>query len=184
MMKTKLPPTRRKFAHAWDEIRYLREKLLYWLYDRQQQERAHSYARRLQALLKQADPKQESILGQECRSLLSELEGDLHAAIRLREDEIRKIRRLRRISENTPQWDLACKGYGHNALSDRLDLLAFLYDQIGETRKAVLLLEESKAYCQQHGIPFDAQDGLDELTRSLQLTATENGKKGRKSKSA
>ena len=34
-MKIKPPPDRRKFANEWDEIGYLYDKLLFWLYQRE-----------------------------------------------------------------------------------------------------------------------------------------------------
>jgi hypothetical protein len=52
------PPGRRKFAGAWDEIGYLYDKLLYWLYERQLAAKARPYAKRLERLLRQADRAQ------------------------------------------------------------------------------------------------------------------------------
>ena len=59
-----------------------------------------------------------------------------------------------------------------------------LYDQAGDTRKAVRLLEESKEYCRRHGIPFDGQDVLDELSADLKPAAGGNGRKHRSGRSA
>src|SRR5262249_50628769 len=95
IMNTHCPPTRRRFATPWDEIQYLREKVLFWFYGtRSRPDRARPFARRLAKLLPAVDSKQESILGQECRSLICELNGDLAGAIRHREREITRIRRL------------------------------------------------------------------------------------------
>jgi hypothetical protein len=174
-MKTKRTPTRRRFAHAWDEIRYLRLKVLHWLYDRQQPARARPFAKRLQELLDQADADEESIMGQECRALLGELDNNLRSAIAYRESEIRKIKQLHQSSKRAPQWDAACKDYGPDALSDRLDLLAALHEQLGETRTAIRVLEESRDYCRQQGIVFASQDALDEL-KQLQLAGNHKSK--------
>lgn len=178
-MKTKIPATRRKFASAWDEIKYLYDKLLYWFYSRQLPQRARVYAKRLQKLVKQVDGDEKSILGQECRSLICEIHGDLAGAIRHREEEIRKIRRLHKISENTPQWDLACRDMDYTYLSDQLDLLALLYDAAGDTRKAIRTLEESKEFCGQHQIPFGGQKILKELRADSPLDNQRNGKSRR-----
>ena len=102
-MKDKPPPERRKFADAWDEIVYLYDKLLYWLYQREDVRKARSFAERLAKLLPKADPEQESILGEECRSLIHEANGNLSKAIEHREKEIGLIRRLHEISRDEPQ---------------------------------------------------------------------------------
>jgi|SRR5580765_8504924 len=177
-MKTKLPPTKRKFAHNWEEIRYLHGKLLYWFYDRQLPTRARLYAKRLKRLLDHADRDQESILGQECRALISEVTSDLRAAIAFREREINQIRKLHEITAHDQQASAARVDYGPDALSDRLDLLAGLYDQIGDTARAIRILLDSRDYCLRHRIPFDAQEMLDELTECSGLSAI-NGRERR-----
>ena len=86
-MKTKAPAVRRQFANAWDEINYLRDKLLFWLYQRSKPDKAIPFAKRMQKLLARSDRSQESIVGQEGRSLTFEALGDLHRAIEHREKE-------------------------------------------------------------------------------------------------
>jgi hypothetical protein len=164
-MKSKAPPSRRKFANAWDEILYLYHKLLYWLYDRGDARRAPSYADRLEKLLARVSPGDEAIRPEECRSLICEARGDLPAAIRHRENEIRLIRRLHEISVNTPSWDYLRQDYDYSDLSDRLDLLAILYHDNGDLDRAIHTLEESKRLCKRHGVPFDSQDMLNDYMR-------------------
>src|SRR5438067_2514311 len=94
------PPLRRKFAGAWDEIRYLYDKLLYWLYQREEAGKARPYAERLERLLAKADPDQQTILGAESRSLIHEVRGDYRNAIKHREREIRLIRRLHELAHD------------------------------------------------------------------------------------
>jgi tetratricopeptide (TPR) repeat protein len=161
-MTSHAPPTRRKFQSDWEQVEYLYNKLLHWFYGEEAPARARPYAERLKRLLRKNDAKQESILGQECRSLIYELEGDLEAAIRHRENEIRKIRRLHEITPKK-DWDWVCQRYEYEDLSDRLDLLALLYDANGQTKRALELLGESKALCERHGLPFDGADILEEL---------------------
>jgi hypothetical protein len=161
-MKTEPPPHRRKFADARDEMEYLYYKLLYWLYQRADATRARPYADRLQRLLRKADAKQESIFGQECRSLVSETKGDRAEAIAHGVKEISLIRRLHEISEDSPGKDLVFKHYGYNDLSDRLDLLARLYHQDGHLDRAIAILKDSKQMCVERGIPFDGDDMLQE----------------------
>ncbi len=161
-MKVKPPPPRRKFASAWDEIGYLRDKLLYWLYQRQDRGRARPYAERLERLLRKADASQESILGQECRSLIRETSGDLRGAIEHRKKEIELIRRLHDVSRNTPAEQFLLADYGFDALADRLDLLAVLYHDAGQLDKAIGALRESEQIAKAHGVRFDGEDLLRE----------------------
>lgn len=173
-MISQAPPTRRRFQSIWEEVRYLCNKAEYWLHIHRSPAKARPYARRLKRLLKRADPHGESILGQECRCLICEVEGDSAGAIRHREDEIRKIRRLHVVTPKE-QWDYACSGYDYDDLSDRLDLLALLYDGIGQTGRAIRILRESKALCAKHGIPFDGEDILQELLSDRPPNGTRNG---------
>jgi len=166
-MKTKAPPVRRQFANAWDEINYLRDKVLFWLYQREKPEKALPFAKRLQQLLGRADAKQEAILGQECRSLAFETVGNLAKAIEHRQKEIDLIRRLQEISHGTPSEHYALKGYEPSDLSDRLDLLAVLYRDHGELEKAIATLRESRTLCEEHGIEFDGADLLSDYLIEL-----------------
>ena len=82
---------------------------------------------------------------------------------RSREAEIRKILELHTLTANTENWKYVARQYDFSDVSDRLDLLAILYDTQGELDRAISTLLESKHYCQSHRIPFDAQDLLEEL---------------------
>jgi hypothetical protein len=161
-MATKSPATRRAFANEWDEIDYLYHKLLYWLYDRRQPGRAGRFADRLDQLLRKAPGASESIRGAECASLIDEAWGDLAGAIKWREKEVRRIRRLLDISRGQPGEAWIRGHYDWGDLSDRLDLLAILYHDRGDLDRAIRTLEESKQLCRQHRIAFDGQDLLDD----------------------
>ena len=113
-MKVKPPPDRHQFANAWDEIGYLRDKLLYRLYQREDADKARPYAERLEELLPKADPDQEAILAQECWSLVSEIKGDLQKAIDHREKDVRRRNRLAHIGGGTDQRPgLGAVAHGH-----------------------------------------------------------------------
>ncbi|MFO0964706.1 MAG: hypothetical protein U0793_03840 [Gemmataceae bacterium] len=161
MTKLKPPADRRSFADAWDEVEYLYDKVLYWLYERADTGKSKPYAERLKRLLVKADPKQEAIFGAECRSLIHEVEGDLVKAITQRRKEIRLIRRLHQLTENLPQRECA-ERYDYQDLSDRLDLLATLYQEKGNLDKAIETLRESKQVCTTHALAFDGEDILQE----------------------
>jgi hypothetical protein len=169
-MASESPPTRRKFAHAWDEIKYLYSKLLYWLYEKQDRHHALRFCDRLEKLLQTASPDHQAILGEECWSLIYEAKDDLAKAIHYRESEIKQIKRLWEISIGTPSEDIALQGYGPSDLSDRYDLLAILYRDAGDLDKVISLLQESKQLCEAHGIRFDGKDLLrDYLAEKKQL---------------
>jgi hypothetical protein len=175
-MKTKPPRDRRKFANEWDEIEYLRDKLLYWLHGRAAAEKARPFADRLAQLLPKADPNREAILGEECWSLVCEAKGDLPDAIQHRANEICLIRRLHEISRNAPYEAFALQGYGHDILRDHLVLLARLYHAARQPDRALATLGEAKRVCQQHGIAFGADDLMQECQKEKQATA--NGRPG------
>lgn len=84
-------------------------------------------------------------------------------AARFREAEIRKILELHSLSVNTPSWEYVARQYDFSDVSDRLDLLAALYEKLGDSERAIATLLESKHYCESHGVPFDGQDVLAEL---------------------
>lgn len=117
----------------------------------------------LQAALAASVELATSIRGDEIRSLLAELHGDYAGAIHSRQAEIRKILELHTLAVNTPGWTYVASQYDCSAVSDRLDLLAVLYDRLGDTERAIATLLESRQYCRSHCIDFDGQEILDEL---------------------
>lgn len=162
-MTPKAPPTRRKFTDAWDEIDYLYAKLLYWFYEREDRHEALRFGRRLEKLLKTAP---ETIRAEECRSLLAELKGNLPAAIRHRDNEIRLIKRLLEASRAHGGLEYVKRhGYDYGDLSDRLDLAAMLYHEAGDVEQAIRLLEESRDLCREHGLTFDGNGLLREYCK-------------------
>jgi hypothetical protein len=159
---SKPPPGRRRFAGDWDQIGYLYDKLLYWLYQRADPSKACPNAERLERLLPRVDPDHEAIFGEECWSLVHEAKGNLPKAIEHRENEVRLIRRLHRVSRGAPHEEVALRDYGYDDLSDRLDLLAVLYHDSGQLDRAVSTLETSRKLCERHGLAFDGEDLLQE----------------------
>src|SRR5262249_27950121 len=141
-------------------------ELLRRYYEEGDRERAGEVASRLEEALASSPDYAHSIRGEEVRSIIAELRGDLPRAIQGREAEIRKILELHERALNTQNWGYVSRLYDYGDVSDRLDLLAILYDKQGELDRAVAILMESKNYCQSHDIPFDAQDLLDELERA------------------
>ena len=177
-MKVKPKKVRRKFADEWDEVGYLYDKLLFWLYQKADAKKACPFAERLKLLLPKVTPEHEGIFGEECWSLLHEAKGDLPKAIQRRENEIRLIRRVHEISRNTAHEAIVLKQYGYDDLSDRLDLLALLYHDHGKLDKAIATLQESKRLCRKHGVKFDAEDILQEYLEENEGSQVEECRNG------
>jgi tetratricopeptide (TPR) repeat protein len=167
--------TRRKFASVADEIDYLYNKILTWYYEKGNLAKSRRYAARMKKLLPRDTSAPGSIFGEECWSLVCEIEGDRPAAIRHRENEIRLIRRLHTITTKD-QWALVSQFYGYSDLSDRMDLLALSYDEIGQTDRAIRILRESKALCVRRRIPFDGEEILEELLSDTTRNGKRNGR--------
>ncbi len=160
-MIAKAPPTRRRFAHEWDEIEYLYFKMLFWAYEKEDYRRASRFSDQLIKLLDRFDPKCEAILGASARALAADVNGRIDAAIRFRKREIKLLQRLLQIGGP------AAEDLGPEDVSDRMDLLAIHYWDAGNLELARKTIEESRNYCRRHRIPFDGQDILDELSSEM-----------------
>jgi hypothetical protein len=134
-------------------------------YDEGDRKQAAKVASRLEKVLVVSPDISSSIRGEEIRALIAEARGDYAEAARSREAEIRKILQLHALAANSPSWKYVSRQYDFSDVSDRLDLLATLYDAQGELDRAIATLLESKHYCESHQIPFDGQDLLDEMER-------------------
>jgi hypothetical protein len=176
-MKPDPPPNKRKFPAEWDEIGYLYDKLLYWLYQRADVGKARPFAERLERLLSRVASNHEAIFGEECWSLVYEAKRDYPKAIEHRENEIRLIRRLHNIAADAPHKELVLRDYGYGDLSDRLDLLATLYHDSGDSGKALTILHESRQVCENSGIKFDGEELLQEYLEEKVACCTGNAKR-------
>lgn len=162
--QTKPRPNRKSTAKL--DVETLYHRFLKVFYAKPNHEKARELAVQLEQSLANSPEYAGSIRSEEIRSLIAELNENFAEAARCREAEIRKILALHSLSVNTPSWDVVAKQYDFSDVSDRLDLLAMLYDQLGDTERAIATLQESKSYCASHTIPFDGQDMLDELEAS------------------
>jgi len=161
------------------EVETLYASLIDAFYDRGDRERARQIATEIQHTLNNRPDVADSIRGEEIRSLIAELNGNLQEAIRRRECEIRKILELHSLACGRPGWAYVFRQYDYGDVSDRLDLLASLYANVGDWERAIATLRESKAYCDGHGIPFDGQDLLDEFEQ--ERVSPERGAQRKKS---
>lgn len=176
-------PIARNSPTAADRIESLYLALLRSFYGEGDRKKAQQVAAKLCKVMGDSPEFDDSIRAEEIRSLVAELRGDLAAAIQSREAEIRKIFELHSLAINTPSWQRVLQIYDFSDISDRLDLLAILYDQSGDLDRAILILRESKHFCEAHKISFDGHDLLDELERARQLAGHSNGKTNSQTKS-
>jgi hypothetical protein len=165
-----------------EQIYRLYDRLVYWLHERQDARRARNFARRLAQVLAKLGPEAGTIFGEECQSLIHEANGELPKAIEHREEEMRLIRRLHELAQgpDAARADYILGQYNCADLRDRLELLAILYHDSGDLDKALGLLEAAKQLCLERGIPFDAEDTLNEYlgerpSKTLYLWVSENG---------
>jgi hypothetical protein len=170
-MTNKVSNNRQKAIPGEDETETLYHELLRWFYEKENRERAREVAARLEAALAGRPDVAASIRGEEIRSLLAELRGDLAGAVRSRESEIRKILELHSLAVNTPGWDYVLRQYDFSDVSDRLDLLATLQAEQGDLERAIATLQESKGFCEAHQVPFDGQDLLEEYEQARKEAA-------------
>src|SRR5436190_18750971 len=138
-MKSRSAPDEGKLARTSNQISRLYDRLVYWLYERQDASRARSLASQMKNLLAK-NPKLESIFNCECSSLVHEASGDLDSAIKDRKKEIRLIRRLHQRAQNKPGASFVFGQYDYADLRDRLDLLAMLYHDRGDLDKGIRTL--------------------------------------------
>lgn len=171
---TSKPRTQRRSTGP-QTIESLYLDLLRSFYGDGDRKKARQIAARLSKALVASPEFNDSIRAEEVRSLIAELHGDLVAAIKSREAEIRKIFELHSLAINTPNWQHVFKLYDFSDISDRLDLLAILYDGAGDLDRAILTLRESKQFCEAHKVPFDGQEILEELEASRETSANGNG---------
>jgi hypothetical protein len=152
-----------KSGAAGETVEALYAQLLTAFYENGNRAQARTVASRLDKALAASPDAADSIRAEEIRSLIAELRGDLRQAVESREAEIRKILELHTLTVRRPSWDYLVRRYDFSDVSDRLDLLAALYDRQGDVDRAIATLHESKQYCQAHQVPFDGQDLLQEL---------------------
>ena len=165
-MISKVRPNGRQLNSAKEDVESLYLAFLQKFYESGNRVQARKLAVRLEEALTAVPSYADSIRAEEIHSLIAELRGDFVQAARSREAEIRKILELHSLAVNTPHWKTVARQYDFSDVSDRLDLLAILYDSQGDLDRAIATLTESQRYCQSHEIPFDGQELLDELQQA------------------
>jgi len=165
-MSTKTRSNGAETVPAPREFDSLYLSLVKLFYEKNDRKGTEKLVLRLEKVLAASPDYSDSIRGEEIRSLIAEFRGDFAEAARSREAEIRKILELHALTANTKHWKYVSRQYDFSDVSDRLDLLAILYDRQGKLERAISTLLESRHYCESHRIAFDAQDLLEELEQS------------------
>jgi hypothetical protein len=102
--KPRMPPsTQRRFANGWGELDYLCEKIHYWLHVRKQTAAAQRYKDRLTKVLSELPASNIAIIRAEGLALLSEMKGEVAAAIVHRRREIHLMERLHKEAESATE---------------------------------------------------------------------------------
>jgi len=148
------------------KIRHHRYWLIIGFYGYGNKSQALRHCQHLKPLLERAANRHESILGEECWSLVYEVEGELERAIDYREQEIRADRKA---LAQPRHRRLGISSSGITApsdWSDRLDLLAGLYHQRGDLGRAIETLQAIGGVMPESGaIEFDGQEMLERVSR-------------------
>jgi hypothetical protein len=147
--------------HVWHEIDDLYHKVLELVYEKDDVRKAAPFAIRLLRLLDKHDPKAETLLGMSGRWLIAEMDGDLEETIRYREKELAILR------HHIDKGILSRSGLEADDFSDRLDMLASDYLDVGRYEDALAALAESEDFCKVHGIPFDGKSIRDDVKRAM-----------------
>jgi tetratricopeptide (TPR) repeat protein len=173
-MIERVQPKRRKVDSSPDKetVESLYLELLKRYYEEGDRKRSRKVATRLDKLLAASPDYAHSIRGEEIRSIIAELRDNYSEAIQSREAEIRKILELQTRTIKTDNWKYVSRQYDFSDVSDRLELLAILYDKQGDLDRAIAILLESKQYCQLHDFPFDGNDLLEELEQEARTRLT------------
>jgi hypothetical protein len=174
-MKPKSPTGRRESPQAAKRRGRLYDRLVYWLYERGDARRARPFADRLGRLLAAAGPETGAIFAEECRALVHETWGNWAKAVEHRQNEIRLIRRLRRLARKMADADAVFRQYSYADLRDRLDLLAMLEHDGGNLDKAIRILKASEKMCKKHGLDFPEEDTLREYREERRSRREDNG---------
>jgi hypothetical protein len=161
-MNLEPPAGSRKSPATSKKVGRLYDRLIYWLYQRGDPQRARPLADQLEQVLPTVGPETGAVFSEECRALIHEARGELARAIEHRENEVRLIRRLHRLARKTASPDLVLAQYTPSDLRDRLDLLAMLYHDSGHLDQAIRLLKASGKLCTKHGISFAEDETLRE----------------------
>lgn len=151
----------------WPTIEEEYDGLLHAFYEDEDNALAAEIAGRLAPLLRQADPHRETIFASECWSLIAETRGNLPSAIHHRQKEIAKIEQLWNSARTADQADMFLQFHSPLDLADRYDLLAILYHDSGQLKKAIQALWKSREICEEHGVKFDSTDLLKEYLQEL-----------------
>jgi hypothetical protein len=145
----------------WCEIDDLFHTVLDLYYGDEEPAKAAPFAMRLLRLLDKHDPRAETLLGMSGRWLVAEMDGDLDEAIAFREKELAVLRK------HIAKGILSTAGLQPDEFNDRLELLASNYLDAGRHADALAVLDESEAFCSEHGIPFEGQALRTDVKRAM-----------------
>jgi hypothetical protein len=160
-MKTKTMSTKRSRSQGvaanavWKRIVALADKLSHCLRFDWNESRIQDYSSRLAEMIGLADRDNESVIGQGCRSLIAEAEGNIPLAIKHRKKEMDMIRELHEAVRGTSYEEVAIRGLGPKKLQETMLALSRLYLDNGQVSQAIETLEKARSFSQEKGIALD-----------------------------
>jgi hypothetical protein len=140
---------------AWQRILALADKLAHSLRFDWNEARVQRHSKQLAGMLEAADWDGESIIGQGCRSLIAEADGNIPLAIKHRRKEMDMIRELHEAVRGTSYEEVAIRGLGPKKLQETMLTLSRLYLDNGEVTRALQTLEHVRSYSEKKGISLD-----------------------------
>ena len=140
---------------AWKKIIALADKLCYSLRFEWNKAKVQRDSMRLAELIDAADRNRESILGEGCRSLIAEAEGNIPLAIEHRKKEVEMIRNLHATVSGESFEEVATRGLDPKKLQQTMLALSRLYLDNGEISNAIQTLQEARSYSEKKGLALD-----------------------------
>ncbi len=140
---------------AWMRIIALADKLSHSLRFEWNKAKVQRDSMRLAELIDDADRNRESILGEGCRSLIAEAQGNTPLAIEHRKKEVEMIRDLHATVSGESYEEVATRGLDPKKLQQTMLALSRLYLDNGEISNAIQTLQEARSYSEMKGLALD-----------------------------
>lgn len=171
------PPTRRRFGHGWDEIKYVHSKIAYWC-QCGYLARARRYIPRLEACLRAARESHEAILGEISWSLVAEFNGDIPRAVEFRKHAIDMMMGWFARHPNYSRFDFEVMTYWYRpALYAHLAELQLRQGNPAAARRTLI---RARQFCDRLGLRFGATRMLRRLEATDRCAVKKGARRGKR----
>lgn len=141
---------RRRFRSVLDELQYLEQRLMFWLYERMRPSRARPFAERMARLLRRVPDQKNTIIGSGRYALVAEARGRWGE---FAEHTWRQLRLLDRLSKTRNGSRLVLPGF----VIVTLESLGDAYIKVGDRPRALAAFARAKKLSRIHKIPFERE---------------------------